>query len=81
MSGSPTLTSNFFMIAVQYNSSLVAQTQGGGGGGSQGVGGQLNLLKSALTRMSRAHAKFRTLKVNAVSRILRDYTDVIYCVF
>lgn len=70
------------MIAVQYNSSLVAQTQGGGGGGvSRGVGRELNLLKSALTRMSREHAKFWTLKVNAVSRILRDYTDVIYCVF
>lgn len=48
-----------------------------GGGG----GGELNLLKSALTRMSREHAKFWTLKVNAVSRILRDYTDVIYCIF
>lgn len=74
------------MIAVQYNPSLVAQTQGGGGGGvsrgvSRGVGRELNLLKSALTRMSREHAKFWTLKVNAVSRILRDYTDVIYCVF
>lgn len=71
------------MIAVQYNSSLVAQTQGGGGGGwpEGGGGGELNLLKSALTRMSREHAKFWTLKVNAVSRILRDYTDVIYCIF